>query len=98
MISSDDALRKDGMKKRVWMAIGLISAAAPLQILLGEGHGLPPAEKWVARYNGPGNDEDSSLALAVDKSGNVSSTGESFGKQTGVDFATVKYSPNGKQL
>jgi len=86
------------MKKRVWMAVGLLLAAAPLPILLGEGHGLPPAEKWVARYNGPNNGADFAQDIAVDGSGNVYVTGYSLVSGTNYDYATIKYDTNGKQL
>jgi uncharacterized delta-60 repeat protein len=53
---------------------------------------------WVARYNGPGNFYDVALAIKVDRSGNVYVTGESVGSDGDYDFATIKYSPGGKQL
>lgn len=54
-------------------------------------------EVWVARYNGPVNGTDEALSLDVDGSGNVFVTGQSL-SQTGLDFATVKYSVSGQQL
>jgi len=53
---------------------------------------------WVRRYNGPGNSEDHAYALSVDSSGNVYVTGWSPGSGTGLDYATIKYSPSGDTL
>jgi hypothetical protein len=51
--------------------------------------GLP---LWTNRYEGPGNLNDRSAAIAVGKSGDVFVTGYSFGFESGQDYATVKYS------
>jgi uncharacterized delta-60 repeat protein len=54
---------------------------------------------WSARYNGPDNNTDDALALAVDDLGNVYVTGDSYGgAATGFDTATVKYDADGNQL
>jgi uncharacterized delta-60 repeat protein len=51
---------------------------------------------WVRRYNGPGNGYDNALAIAVDSSGDVYVTGESYvNGTTNYDYVTIKYYPNG---
>jgi subtilisin family serine protease len=56
------------------------------------------SQLWVARYNGPGNDEDMPHSLAIDTSGSVYVTGESYGTGNDSDYATVKYDSDGAQL
>jgi hypothetical protein len=55
-------------------------------------------EEWAMRYNGPGNSGDEAYSVAVDDSGNVFTTGTSTGSGTGLDFATIKYDPDGNEL
>jgi hypothetical protein len=48
------------------------------------------AQLWVARYNGPANGGDSAGSVAVSGT-RVFVTGDSFGRTTGEDYATVAY-------
>ncbi len=54
-------------------------------------------QQWVSRYNGPENGEDHANSLAIDGSGNVYVTGESFGIVAYCDYATIKYNSAGVQ-
>jgi uncharacterized delta-60 repeat protein len=51
---------------------------------------------WVQRYNGPADNWDAATELALDASGNVYVTGESYGSSY-FDYVTIKYSPSGTQ-
>lgn len=55
-------------------------------------------ELWVARYNGPADDDDKAVAIGLDGEGNIYVTGTSRSNETFNDYATVKYNANGDQL
>jgi hypothetical protein len=55
-------------------------------------------QRWVARYNGPGNQEDVAKHVAVDAQGNVYVAGRSIGLTPNGDYCTVKYDSLGNQL
>jgi len=56
-------------------------------------------QQWVARYNGPDNQDDYATALTIDNKGNILVTGYSDNAPSPniklSDYATVKYSPAG---
>ena len=55
-------------------------------------------ELWVAQYAGSGNDDNFTSAVGLDKSGNVYVTGQSGIDGSSMDYDTVKYNSDGKQL
>jgi len=58
------------------------------------GAGVP---LWTNRYNGPANNDDLATAVAVDGSGNVFVTGESWNGSS-YDYVTIKYTSAGAPL
>jgi hypothetical protein len=61
-------------------------------------YGPDGSQKWLKRYDGPGNAGDVARGVAVDANNNVYVTGASNGVSSSWDYATVKYSPTGVQL
>ena len=53
---------------------------------------------WTNRYDGPGNNIDRVIAVAVDARGNVVVTGGSQGDGSNTDYATIAYSASGVPL
>jgi hypothetical protein len=55
-------------------------------------------ELWVKQYNGPGDSVDIPWDISTDAHANIYVTGESWGVNSGRDFTTIKYDPNGREL
>jgi len=57
-------------------------------------------QQWVREYDGPMQENDYAMAVAVDAAGNVYVTGASevFMSSWEYDYATVKYDPDGNEL
>lgn len=68
-----------------------------LLFLVITSQGQAPNPVWGIQYNGGGGN-DNGREIAIDKGNNIYVTGTSAGKNTGNDIATVKYSPDGRQL
>ena len=54
-------------------------------------------QQWVKRYNRTLGGIDEPLDMDIDDFGNVYVTGYSYGSDSGSDYATIKYSPDGNQ-
>jgi uncharacterized delta-60 repeat protein len=53
---------------------------------------------WVRRYDGPGNGDDETYAIAVYGCDNIYVTGRSWGNGTNFDYATLKYDSSGNEI
>jgi hypothetical protein len=96
-VSGDDVasaltVDHDGNVYVTGTSLGAGSAKDYATLKYGNGGAL----RWVARFNGAANSNDSAAAIAVhNTSHNVYVTGSSLGLGTGWDFATVKHDANG---
>lgn len=54
-------------------------------------------QEWVQIFNGTGNGEDQPCAIVVDNEGSIYVTGKSAGIGSNLDYATIKYNPDGGQ-
>ena len=54
-------------------------------------------QQWTARYNGSGNGLDEGRSIHLQNDGSVIVGGKATGTTSGLDFVTIKYSPDGTQ-
>jgi hypothetical protein len=52
-------------------------------------------EQWIARYEGPGNDDDEAYDIALDNNGYIYVCGYTRSAATYTDYVTIKYDGNG---
>lgn len=57
-----------------------------------------PPLLWYQTYNGPPDNADKAVSLAVDATGNSYVTGAAYAPNGTLDMVTIKYDPNGNQL
>jgi uncharacterized delta-60 repeat protein len=55
------------------------------------------AERWVYRYNGPGDNVDYAFSLVYGEDGNIYVAGRSVGNGTGFDFVVISLTSTGNE-
>jgi uncharacterized delta-60 repeat protein len=55
------------------------------------------AERWVYRYNGPGNYVDEAISLVAGAGGNIYAAGSSTGSAGNFDFTVISLTPGGAE-
>jgi len=55
------------------------------------------SERWVYRYDGPGNSEDQANSLVYGLDGNIYAAGYSFNNVNTIDFTVISLTPSGTQ-
>lgn len=80
------------------MKYAILSPLAVLLFVTCARAQMTAVKLWSAVYDGPGHGVDLPSAVALDAHGNFYITGRSAGELSGMDIATVKYSPSGEEL
>jgi len=75
--------------------VSLMVAAVQPNSAQGGTVSLVTSRPWVRRYNGAANNEDQAFAVVADNDGNIIVGGYSVGVGSGVDYLTIKYTPDG---
>jgi hypothetical protein len=57
-----------------------------------------PALMWSQMYNGPPDNADEAVSVAVDAAGNSYVTGSAYAANGSLDMVTIKYDPMGQQM
>jgi uncharacterized delta-60 repeat protein len=55
------------------------------------------SQRWVYRYNGPGNNPDEAYSIVAAADGNIYAAGVSQGSGTGVDFTVISLTSSGSE-
>jgi len=82
--------------------VSVLTIAYVLLLCPASAHAQGGVPLWTNRYDGPVHGSDSATAIAVDRSGNVFVTGDSWNGRSNddrsKDYLTLKYSSAGVPL
>lgn len=78
--------------------VTLMVGAVQANSMQGGTVSLVANQAWARRYNGPANNEDQGLDVTADGDGNIIVGGYSLGIGSGIDYLTIKYTPDGLGL
>jgi hypothetical protein len=95
LVFAASTLLTNGLPGLAGPPVTLMVATVESNSAQGGAVSLVTSQPWVRRYNGAANNEDQAYAVVADNDGNLIVGGYSYAFGSGLDYVTIKYTPDG---